>query len=186
MLFVLAEPDDRPDVFTACLDHHHVRPWLRRRGRVHVAFQGNAVGLRGEWRLVLARRLRARRHVLPSYMRQLNAGMPQLAAVAALAVLLARIGAGNGPMVRWRQPASVRRLRLHHRLGQRRAARRRCRLWSSSFARAAPVRRRAPAGALPWVIAHHVLHFAHRSRLDAAHMVPEYVEWPGAPSIART
>ena len=115
MFFGLPRPDDRPDVFTRVSTI--IMCGLGYAVAVGCMWRlGQRVGLRGEWRLVWLAGF-ALATLLPSYTRQLNAGMPQLAAVAALAVLLARIGAGELP--RWARGGSrlLRRLRLHHRLG---------------------------------------------------------------------
>ena len=179
MLVGLPRPDDRPDAFTRlstilmCGLGYAVAVGCMWR-------LGQRVGLPGEWRLVWLAGF-ALATLLPAYTRQLNAGMPQLGAVAALAVLLARIAAGNAP--RWALAAAGFCAGFGYTIDLASGA--------PLVAVAALVimirtRRAGPVvtfllGALPWVIAHHAVHYAIGHVWIPLNLVPEYLEWPGSP-----
>jgi hypothetical protein len=181
MLAGLPRPADRPDVFgrvstiLLCGLSYAVAV-----GCMWVL--GRRVGLSPGWRLVWLGSF-ALATVLPAYTRNVNAGLPQLAAVAGLAVLLARIAAEPG-RVSW---ATL--------VGAGCCAGFGYTVDQASGAPLVPIalvvialrlRRWQPValyllGAVPWVVAHHAMNYAVGHVWVPLGMVPEYLDWPGSP-----
>jgi hypothetical protein len=179
MFFGLPSPDDRPNVFT------RVSTILLCGFGYAIAVSclwrlGQRVGLSPCWRLVWLAGF-ALATMLPAYTRQLNAGMPQLGAVAALALLLSRNAAGNAP--RWVFVLAGSCAGFGYTIDLASGA--------PLVALAALIvtlrTRRVQSvalfllGALPWIVAHHAVHYAIGHTLLPLNMVPEYLEWPGSP-----
>jgi hypothetical protein len=179
MLADLPRPADRPDVFTRvstillCGVGYAVAV-----GCMWVL--GKQVGLAPAWRLVWLAGF-ALATLLPAYSRQLNAGVPQLAAAAGLAVLLSRVAGGDAR--RWILVGGGTCAGFGFTVDQASGA--------PLLALAAGLvvyrtRRVGPTalflvGALPWVAAHHAVNYAIGRVWVPLNMVPEYLEWPGSP-----
>jgi len=119
--------------------------------------------------------------ILPAYTRQLNAGMPQLGAVAALAALLSRIASGDAP--RWMFPAAGICAGFGFTIDQASGA---PLLGLATIVVYLRTRRVVPValfllGALPWVVAHEWLNYSIGRVWVPLNMVPEYLQWPGSP-----
>lgn len=181
MPFGLPSPGERPDVFTWVVT-------VLTNGLGYAAavgclwVLGQRTGLGAGWRLVWLAGF-ALATVLPAYSRQVNSGMPQVAALAGVALclstaartpgrtpwtalagvgLLAGFGytldAGSGPPLVAAVLAAV----------------------VFRFRRVTPVVVVLLA-ALPWIAFHHAVNYAVGGVWVPVNMVPEYLEWPGSP-----
>jgi len=172
-------PDDRPDIFT-------------RVSTILMCGIGYAVAVGCMWALGGRVRLRplwrvfwlasfALATILPAYTRQLNAGMPQLGAVAALALLLARIADGDrGPRILALAGCCA---GFSFTIDQASGA---PLLGLAAVAIALRTRSASATGffllgAAPWVVVHEWIHFSIGGVWLPLNMVPEYLEWPGSP-----
>jgi len=207
MVFGLPRPAERPDVFTRvstilmCGIGYAVAVGCMWR-------LGQRVGLAPAWRLVWLAGF-ALATVLPAYTRQLNSGMPQLGATAALALALSRIalpGRDSG------EPAtSVAGLAPHPATDVAGSPKTAPRWWFLAVAgfcagftftvdqaSGAPLLAVAAivaylrtrrvmltalfaAGALPWVVAHEAVNYAIGGVWVPLNLVPQYFRWPGSP-----
>lgn len=179
MFIGLPRPDDRPDVFTRvstillCGFGYAVAVGCMWR-------LGQRVGLNSIWRLVWLGGF-ALATVLPAYTRQLNAGMPQLGATAALALLLARIACGNES--RWAFVVAGVCAGFGFTLDQASGA---PLLGLAMLAIAIRTRGLESialflVGTLPWVVAHESVNYFIGHVWVPLNMVPQYLEWPGSP-----
>jgi hypothetical protein len=179
MLFGLPRPGERPDVFTRvstilmCGIGYAVAV-----GCLWVL--GRRFGLSPWWRLVWLGGF-ALATLLPAYTRQLNAGVPQLGATAALALLLSRIASGDSP--RWVFALAGSCAGFGFTVDQASGA---PLLMLAAVAVYLRTRRLALlawflVGAAPWVVAHLWVHYAIGHVWVPLNMVPEYLEWPGSP-----
>jgi hypothetical protein len=181
MLLGLPPPSERPDVFiwvitflTSGLSYAAavVTMW----------FLGQRTGLPAVWRLIWLFSF-ALATVLPAYTRHLNPGLPQVAAVAGLVLLLSK-SATTVARTAWIELVSAGFLAgLTYTLDQASGG---LLLLSVIVAILLRDRRSLPIvafilGALPWVIVHHAIHFTIGHVWVPLNMIPEYLEWPGSP-----
>lgn len=171
MIAGLPRPGERPDVFT------RVTTILTSGLGYAVAVGcmwvlGGRAGLACGWRLAWLAAF-ALGTVVPAYTRELNASMPLLAAVAAMAVLMCRsrwtaagLCAGFAYAVDLASGAPL--------------------IAAGAAGIAMRARRPGPVaafllGAVPWIIAHHAVNFSIAGVWVPLNMVPEFLEWPGSP-----
>jgi hypothetical protein len=181
MLLGAPRPGDRPDVFAylatvltcglsyaaavACM-------WVL----------GGRAGLPPRWRLAWLA-VFALGGVLPAYTRHVNSGMPQVAAVAALALALSTAAGAPAGRSWWLWAAAGCAAGFGYvqdgGSGPPLVA-------FAGLAVAARARRVGPVllfalGALPWVVAHHAINYAVGGVWVPLGMVPEYLAWEGSP-----
>lgn len=174
MLFGLPRPGDRPDVF--CWVCTFLTSGLSYATAVACMWLlGRRCGLNPVWRLVWLVGF-ALATVLPAYTRQVNPGMPQVAALAGLALLLPRATraalAGAGFLAGFAYT-------LDQASGVPLVV-------AVVAAVALRTRRLAPVvvfllAALPWFVLHHAINYSVGHVWVPLNMVPEYLEWPGSP-----
>ena len=178
MLVGFPRPVDRPDVF--CRVGAVLNCGLAYAVAVGCLWVlGRRAGLGAGWRLVWLLGF-ALATVLPAYTRQVSAGMPQLAAVAGLALLLARAAELGGGGARLFGAGLCAGFGYALDLGSGPPL-----LALATLAVAVRSRRAAPVavfllGALPCVAANHALTYAVGHVWVPLGMVPEYLEWPGS------
>jgi hypothetical protein len=172
-------PDDRPDLFT------RVSTILMCGFGYAVAVGcmwalGGRIGLGPLWRVIWLASF-ALATILLAYTRQLNAGVPQLGAVAALALMLARIAGGERSI--WICVLAGCSGGFSFTIDQASGA---PLLGLAAVGIALRTRSRQAIaffllGAAPWVVAHEWIHYAIGHVWVPLNMVPEYLEWPGSP-----
>jgi hypothetical protein len=179
MVFGLPRPSERPDVFTRvstilmCGIGYAVA--------VGCMWQlGKRVGLTPAWRLVWLAGF-ALATILPAYTRQLNSGVPQLGATAALALSLSRFAVGAAPG--WVFLLAGAYAGFGFTIDQASGAPLAALAILVVYLRTRRVDSTAlfAAGALPWVVAHLWVNYAIGGVLVPLNMVPEYLRWPGSP-----
>ncbi len=181
MVLGLPSPAERPDVFC------RVAPMLTCGLAYAVTVGcmwvlGKRSGLTAGWRFVWLAGF-ALATVLPAYTRQVNAGLPQTAAVAGLAVLLSR-AAGVAGRTPWAILAGAGFCAgFGYAVDQASGA---PLVAISAIAVAFRTRRVGPVvvfalAAFPWIAAHHALNYAVGHVWVPLGLVPEYLAWPGSP-----
>jgi len=181
LMFVgLPRPGERPDVF--CWVSTFLTCGLSYAAAVACMWLlGRRAGLSPGWRLAWLVGF-ALASVLPAYARQVNSGMPQVAALAGLALLLSRAAeaAGRARLVALAGAGCLAGFGYTLDGGSGPP------LLAAAFAAVAlRTRRVRPTAvfllaALPWVVFHHAVNYAVGHVWVPLGMVPEYLDWPGS------
>lgn len=174
-------PGERPDVFCrACTVLNCGLGYAAAVGFMWVL--GRRVELSPGWRMVWLVGF-ALATVLPAYTRNLNAGIPQLAAVAGLAVCLSRIAEAGARTPWWSLAWAGTCVGFAYTIDQASGA---PLVLAAAVAVAVRTRRTLAVAAfllasLPWAAAHHAINYAIGGVwLVPLNMVPEYLDWPGS------
>jgi hypothetical protein len=177
----LPRPGDRPDVF--CRVNTILTCGTGYAAAVgFIWVLGSWVGLRPAWRLVWLLGF-ALATLLPAYTRNVNAGVPQLAAAAGLAVCLTRVADAGRSRIPWLALLGAGTcVGFAYAVEQASGAP----LVLAAVAVVAYRTRRLPAvvafllAAAPWAVAHHAINYAVGGVWVPLNMVPEYLDWPGS------